>query len=82
MISEMPAAQHRAAQGVRTSGGDIPGIANISKLLMSDIVRLSVTSSADRGCAEGLLAAQTPEEQKVQDEANGNPSSLGSRRAR
>ncbi len=60
-------------KATRSSGGDIPGLANISKLLMSEIVRQSRDLGLQIVGAQGLLAAQTPEEQKVIDEATGNP---------
>jgi len=69
-IGRLNTERHKA---VRSSGGDIPGIANISKLLMSEIVRLSRDLGLQIVGAQGLLAAQTPDEQKVIDDATGNP---------
>jgi alkylation response protein AidB-like acyl-CoA dehydrogenase len=69
-IGRLNMERHKA---VRASGGDIPGIANISKLLMSEIVRQSRDLGLQIIGAQGLLAAQTPEEQKTIDEATGNP---------
>ena len=60
-------------KAVKQSGGDIPGMANISKLLMSEIVRQSRDLGLQIVGPQGLLAAQTPDEQKVIDEATGNP---------
>ncbi|MEX2394415.1 MAG: acyl-CoA dehydrogenase family protein, partial [Actinomycetota bacterium] len=60
-------------KAVRASGGDIPGMANISKLLMSDIVRLSRDVGLGIVGAQGLLQTIDPEKQKVIDEATGNP---------
>jgi len=69
-IGRLNTERHKA---IRASGGDIPGIANISKLLMSEIVRLSRDVGLQIVGAQGMLAAQTPDEQKVIDEATGNP---------
>ena len=60
-------------KGAKEAGGDIPGMANISKLLMSEMVRQTRDLSLQIVGAQGLLAAQTPDEQKVIDEATGNP---------
>jgi alkylation response protein AidB-like acyl-CoA dehydrogenase len=57
----------------RASGGDIPGMANIAKLLMSDIVRLSRDVGMAIVGAQGMLQTIDPEKQKVLDEATGNP---------
>ncbi len=60
-------------KGVRAAGGDIPGMANISKLSMSAIMR----SLRDLGLAvvgaQGMLHSYTPEGQQVLNEATGNP---------
>jgi alkylation response protein AidB-like acyl-CoA dehydrogenase len=48
-------------------------MANISKLLMSDIVRLSRDVGLDIVGAQGLLHTTDPEQQKVLDEATSNP---------
>jgi len=60
-------------KATRASGGDIPGMANISKLSMSDIVRLQRDLGLQIVGAQGMLHAYTPEQQKVNDEATGNP---------
>ncbi len=60
-------------KATRSSGGDIPGMANISKLLMSDIVRLSRDLGFQIVGAQGLLHTIDPAKQKVLDEATGNP---------
>jgi alkylation response protein AidB-like acyl-CoA dehydrogenase len=69
-IGRLNTERHKAT---RATGGDIPGIANVSKLLMSEMVRLSRDIGLQIVGAQGLLAAQTPDEQKVIDEATGNP---------
>jgi alkylation response protein AidB-like acyl-CoA dehydrogenase len=73
ILSEIGRMNNERFKATKQSGGDIPGIANISKLLMSDIVRLSRDIGLQIIGAQGMLAAQTPEEQKVIDEATGNP---------
>jgi alkylation response protein AidB-like acyl-CoA dehydrogenase len=73
IISEIGRLNTERYKETRKSGGDIPGMANISKLLMSDIVRLSRDIGLQIIGAQGMLAAQTPQEQKVIDEATGNP---------
>jgi len=73
IISEIWRLNTERFKATKAAGGDIPGIANISKLLMSEIVRLSRDIGLQIVGAQGLLAAQTPEEQKVIDEATGNP---------
>lgn len=60
-------------KATRAGGGDIPGMANISKLSMSDIVRLQRDLGLEIVGAQGMLHAYTPEQQKVNDEATGNP---------
>jgi alkylation response protein AidB-like acyl-CoA dehydrogenase len=60
-------------KATRSLGGDIPGMANISKLLMSDIVRLSRDLGLQIVGAQGLLHTIDPSKQKVLDEATGNP---------
>ena len=69
-IGRLNTERHKAE---RAAGRDIPGIANISKLLMSEMVRQSRDIGLQLIGPQGLLAAQTPEEQKVIDEATGNP---------
>ncbi|QXC59416.1 hypothetical protein KSP35_13505 [Aquihabitans sp. G128] len=60
-------------KATRAAGGDIPGMANISKLSMSNIVRLQRELGLGIVGAQGMLHAYEPEAQKVLDEATGNP---------
>lgn len=60
-------------KATRTAGGDIPGMANISKLLMSEIVRLSRDVGMAIVGAQGMLHAIDPEDQKIITQATGNP---------
>ncbi len=57
----------------RASGGDIPGMGNISKLSMSNIVRLQRDLGLSIVGPQGMLHAYEPAAQKVLDEATGNP---------
>ncbi|MHB1137371.1 MAG: acyl-CoA dehydrogenase family protein [Microthrixaceae bacterium] len=60
-------------KAARAAGADVPGMANISKLGMSDIVRLQRDLGLQIVGAQGMLHAYTPEQQQVNDEATGNP---------
>ncbi|CAN5613059.1 acyl-CoA dehydrogenase [soil metagenome] len=60
-------------KATRAKGEDIPGMANISKLSMSNIVRLQRELGLGIVGAQGMLHAYEPEAQKVLDEATGNP---------
>jgi alkylation response protein AidB-like acyl-CoA dehydrogenase len=73
ILGEIGRLNNERFKATKQTGGDIPGIGNISKLLMSEIVRQSRDLGLQIVGAQGLLAAQTPEEQKVIDEATGNP---------
>ncbi len=60
-------------KAVRAAGGDIPGMANISKLAMSDIMRLTRDLGFRLLGPAGTLHAYTDEQRKALDEATGNP---------
>jgi alkylation response protein AidB-like acyl-CoA dehydrogenase len=60
-------------KATRAAGGDIPGMANIAKLSMSNIVRLQRDLGLQIIGAQGMLHAYEPEAQKRLDEATGNP---------
>jgi alkylation response protein AidB-like acyl-CoA dehydrogenase len=60
-------------KAVRAQGGDIPGMANISKLGMSDMVRLQRDLGLGIVGPQGMLHAYDAEQQKRNDEATGNP---------
>ncbi|MEZ5179504.1 MAG: acyl-CoA dehydrogenase family protein [Acidimicrobiales bacterium] len=60
-------------KATRAAGGDIPGMANIAKLSMSNIVRLQRDLGLGIVGAQGMLHAYEPDAQKVLDEATGNP---------
>jgi alkylation response protein AidB-like acyl-CoA dehydrogenase len=60
-------------KAVRNTGGDVPGMANIAKLSMSNIVRLQRDVSLRIVAAQGMLHAYDPADQPALDEATGNP---------
>jgi alkylation response protein AidB-like acyl-CoA dehydrogenase len=60
-------------KAMRTAGHDIPGMANISKLLMSDTVRLTRDLGLRILGASGTLHAYTDEQRESLDAATGNP---------
>jgi alkylation response protein AidB-like acyl-CoA dehydrogenase len=73
ILSELGRLNMERMKATKASGGDIPGIGNISKLVMSDIVRLSRDLGLKIVGAQGLLHTIDPKQQKVLDEATGNP---------
>jgi alkylation response protein AidB-like acyl-CoA dehydrogenase len=60
-------------KAVRSTGRDVPGMANIAKLSMSNIVRLQRDVSLRIVGAQGMLHAYDPADQPALDEATGNP---------
>jgi alkylation response protein AidB-like acyl-CoA dehydrogenase len=60
-------------KAAKQAGKDIPGMANISKLAMSDMVRLQRDLGLQIVGPAGTLHAYTDEQRKVLDEATGNP---------
>ena len=61
------------SKAARAAGKDIPGIGNISKLGMSNIMRLQRDLGLQIVGAAGMLHAYEPDEQKALNEATGNP---------
>jgi alkylation response protein AidB-like acyl-CoA dehydrogenase len=60
-------------KAARASGQDIPGMANIAKLSMSDMVRLQRDLGLQILGSHGMLHAYTDEQRKANDELTGNP---------
>ncbi|NQY55739.1 MAG: acyl-CoA dehydrogenase family protein [Ilumatobacteraceae bacterium] len=60
-------------KAARAAGEDIAGMANISKLMMSDVVRLSRDLGLRIVGAAGTLHAYTDEQRAALDEATGDP---------
>lgn len=73
ILTEIGRLNTERAKTARSSGNEIRGVANISKLLMSDIVRLSRDLGLEIVGAQGMLHTTDPSKQKILDEATGNP---------
>jgi alkylation response protein AidB-like acyl-CoA dehydrogenase len=58
---------------VKAAGGDIPGMPNIAKLSMSNIVRLQRDLGLRIAGPQGMLHAYTDDQKAALDEATGNP---------
>ena len=61
------------AKAARAAGKQIPGLPNIAKLSMSDILRMNREIGLSLLGAHGTLHAYNAEEQKKLSEATGNP---------
>jgi len=73
VLGELGRYNAERVKAVRASGGDVPGMANIAKLSMSTIVRLQRDLGLRIVGAQGMLHAYNPADQRVLDEATGNP---------
>ncbi|MDX2378492.1 MAG: acyl-CoA dehydrogenase family protein [Acidimicrobiia bacterium] len=73
ILNEVGRLNGMRAKDVRAAGGDIAGIANISKLLMSDVVRLSRDVGLQMLGPSGMLHAYTEAQRAQLDDATGNP---------
>ncbi|MEZ5215335.1 MAG: acyl-CoA dehydrogenase family protein [Ilumatobacteraceae bacterium] len=60
-------------KALRAKGEDLPGIGNIAKLAMSDMMRLQRDLGMKLLGAAGTLHAYTPEQKAALDEATGRP---------
>ncbi len=60
-------------KAARAKGEDLPGMANIAKLMMSDNVRLARDLGLQILGASGMLHAYTEEQREQLNEATGNP---------
>ncbi len=72
-LGEIGRYNNERLKAVRSAGGDIAGMGNISKLSMSNIVRLQRDVGLAIVGAQGMLHAYEPGAQEVLDEATGNP---------
>ena len=72
-LGEIGRLNNERLKGVRSRGGDIPGMANISKLGQSEIVRTSRDLGLAIVGASGMLHAYKDEDRAVNDKATGNP---------
>jgi alkylation response protein AidB-like acyl-CoA dehydrogenase len=73
ILGELGRFNAERVKALRASGGDVPGMANIAKLSMSNIVRLQRDLGLRIVGALGMLHAYDAADQKVLDEATGNP---------
>jgi alkylation response protein AidB-like acyl-CoA dehydrogenase len=67
-LTRLTTERHKA---VRARGGDIPGVASFSKLLMADILRHNRDMSADIMGARGMLHAYTDDQRASLEDAPG-----------
>ena len=73
-LGELGRFNNQRLKAGEAAGGDIPGMANISKLSMSDIVRLQRDLGlAHRSAPRGMLHAYDDEGRKALDEADRQP---------
>ncbi len=72
-LGEIGRLNNERLKGVRARGGDIPGMANISKLTMSEVVRTQRDVGLAIVGAAGMLHAYKDEQRAVNDKATGNP---------
>jgi len=73
ILGELGRMNNERLKSTRAAGGDIPGMANISKLSMSSIMRLQRDLGLRIAGAAGMLHAYTPEQKDALDAAIGNP---------
>jgi alkylation response protein AidB-like acyl-CoA dehydrogenase len=73
IIGELGRFNAARLKSVREAGGDIPGMANIAKLSMSNIVRLQRDLGLAIAGPQGMLHAYTDEQRTALDAATGNP---------
>ena len=64
ILSELARLNTERHKAVRAAGGDIPGLANFSKLLMADILRHNRDMSGDIMGARGMLHGYTDDQRK------------------
>jgi alkylation response protein AidB-like acyl-CoA dehydrogenase len=72
-IGELARMNNLRAKAAMAAGKDIPGLPNISKLLMSNTVRLSRDLGLEIAGGYGMLHAYEPDDRKALDDATGLP---------
>jgi alkylation response protein AidB-like acyl-CoA dehydrogenase len=72
-LGELGRLNNERVKAARTQGQDIPGMANVSKLSMSHMVRLQRDLGLRIVGAQGMLHAYKDEDQKAINDATGNP---------
>ena len=73
IMSELGRLNGERLKSAKAAGNDIPGMANIAKLAMSDIVRLQRDLGLQIYGPYGTLHGYTDDQRKALDEATGNP---------
>ncbi|HEY4928154.1 MAG TPA: acyl-CoA dehydrogenase family protein [Acidimicrobiales bacterium] len=72
-LNELGRLNSERLKATRAAGGDIPGMANISKLSMSAVMRLTRDLGLRIVGAQGMLHAYDARDQATLNEATGNP---------
>jgi alkylation response protein AidB-like acyl-CoA dehydrogenase len=72
-LGELGRLNNERVKAARSQGVDVPGMANISKLSMSQMVRLQRDLGLRIVGAQGMLHAYKDEDQKAITDATGNP---------
>jgi alkylation response protein AidB-like acyl-CoA dehydrogenase len=72
-LNELGRLNSERLKATRAAGGDIPGMANISKLSMSAVMRLTRDLGLQIVGAQGMLHAYDARDQATLNEATGNP---------
>ena len=72
-LNELGRLNAERLKATRAAGGDIPGMANIAKLSMSAVMRLTRDLGLRIVGAQGMLHAYDPEDQATVTAATGNP---------
>ncbi|MCB1271788.1 MAG: acyl-CoA dehydrogenase, partial [Microthrixaceae bacterium] len=73
MMGEVGHYNAERLKATKAAGGDIPGMANIAKLAMSDMVRLQRDVGLRIVGPAGMLHAYPGQDKEPIDEATGNP---------
>lgn len=72
-LNELGRLNAERLKATRAAGGDVPGMANIAKLSMSAVMRLTRDLGLRIVGAQGMLHAYDPVDQATLDAATGNP---------
>jgi len=72
-LGELARFNNLRLKAAKAAGQEIPGMANLAKLSMSDMMRLTRDLGLRIVGAQGMLHAYTDEARAVNDEATGNP---------
>jgi alkylation response protein AidB-like acyl-CoA dehydrogenase len=72
-LQQLGTYNNRRAKGLRAQGKEVPGLGNISKLSMSEMVRLQRDLGLRILGATGMLHAYSSEDRRALEQATGNP---------